>query len=78
MKIVGISEAKKRLSEFVRRAEKGERIGISKRGALVVLLIPVQSTRTLPESFNELAKIRKKVRLPKGFTVKAMIEEGRS
>jgi prevent-host-death family protein len=77
MKIIGISEAKQKLSELVHRAEKGERIGISRRGKILAYLVPVQTNRDLRESFGELAKVRKKVRLPKGLTVKAMIDEGR-
>jgi prevent-host-death family protein len=77
MRTVGLFEAKQKLSELVERAGKGERIGITRRGKLAAFLVPVQPERTLRESFDELAKIRKKVRLPKGLTIKAMIEEGR-
>jgi prevent-host-death family protein len=77
MRTVGLFEAKQKLSELVERAGKGERIGITRRGKLTALIIPPQPERSLKESFDEIEKVRKKVRLPKGVTVKSMIEEGR-
>jgi prevent-host-death family protein len=76
MRTVGLFEAKQKLSELVERAGKGERIGITRRGKLTALIIPPQPERSL-ESFDEIEKVRKKVRLPKGVTIKSMIEEGR-
>ncbi|MGD0425187.1 MAG: type II toxin-antitoxin system prevent-host-death family antitoxin [Candidatus Acidiferrales bacterium] len=77
MRTVGLFEAKQKLSELVERAGKGERIGITRRGKLTALIIPPQPERSLKESFDEIEKVRKKVRLPKGVTIKSMIEEGR-
>ena len=77
MRTVGLFEAKQKLSELVERAGKGERIGITRRGKLTALIIPPQPERSLKESFEEIEKVRKKIRLPKGVTIKSMIEEGR-
>jgi prevent-host-death family protein len=77
VRTVGLFEAKQKLSELVERAGKGERIGITRRGKLTALIIPAQPERSLKESFDEIEKVRKKVRLPKGVTIKSMIEEGR-
>jgi prevent-host-death family protein len=77
MRTVGLFEAKQKLSELVDRADKGERIGITRRGKLAALITPVQPQRSLIESFDEIEKVRKKVRMPKGVTVKSMIEDGR-
>jgi prevent-host-death family protein len=77
MRTVGLFEAKQKLSELVERAGKGERIGITRRGKLTALIIPPQPERSLKESFDEIEKVRRKVRLPKGVTIKSMIEEGR-
>jgi prevent-host-death family protein len=77
MRTVGLFEAKQKLSELVERAGKGERIGITRRGKLTAVITPPQSERSLKDSFNEIEKVRKKVRLPKGVTIKSMIEEGR-
>lgn len=77
MRTVGLFEAKQKLSELVERAGKGERIGITRRGKLTALIIPPQSELSLKESFDEIEKVRKKIRLPKGLTIKSMIEEGR-
>ncbi len=77
MRTVGLFEAKQKLSELVERAGKGERIGITRRGKLTALIIPPQPELSLKESFDEIEKVRKKIRLPKGLTIKSMIEEGR-
>jgi prevent-host-death family protein len=77
MRTVGLFEAKQKLSELVERAGKGERIGITRRGKLTAVISPPQSERSLKDSFDEIEKVRKKVRLPKGVTIKSMIEEGR-
>jgi prevent-host-death family protein len=77
MRTIGLFEAKQKLSELVDRAGKGERIGITRRGRLAAVITPVQPQRNLRESFHEIEKVRKKVRMPKGLTVKSMIEDGR-
>jgi prevent-host-death family protein len=77
MRTVGLFEAKQKLSELVERAGKGERIGITRRGKLTAVIIPPQPERSLKESFDEIEKVRRKIRLPKGVTIKSMIEEGR-
>jgi prevent-host-death family protein len=78
MRTVGLFEAKQKLSELVDRADKGERIGITRRGKLAALITPVQPQRSLRESFDEIEKVRKKVRIPKDVTVKSMMEDGRT
>jgi prevent-host-death family protein len=78
MRTVGLFEAKQKLSELVDRAGKGERIGITRRGKLAALITPVQPQRSLRESFDEIEKVRKKVRIPKDVTVKSMMEDGRT
>jgi prevent-host-death family protein len=77
MRTIGLFEAKQKLSELVERAGKGERIGITCRGKLTALIIPPQPELSLKESFDEIEKVRKKIRLPKGLTIKSMIEDGR-
>ncbi|MCU1241947.1 MAG: Antitoxin [Candidatus Acidoferrum typicum] len=39
---VGLFEAKRKLSELVERAGRGERIGITKRGRLAAVIGPAQ------------------------------------
>jgi prevent-host-death family protein len=78
MRTVGLFDAKQRLSELVERAEeKGERIGITRRGKLAAILIPPERQSNLREVFDEIENIRKRARLPKGVKVKDLIEEGR-
>jgi len=74
---VGIFEAKQRLSELVERASQGEEIVITWRGQERARIVPVFSKprRSLKEIFDSFSRVRMK--LPKGMTVKDLIEEGR-
>ena len=77
MRTVGLFEAKQKLSEIVERAAEGERIGITRRGKLAAVLGPARPSANLEDILNEIEEIRKKVKRPKGFSVKSLIEEGR-
>jgi len=78
MKNVGLFEAKQKLSELVERANAGERIGITRRGKLAALLVPASTEVDLKEVFARIEEIRKSAKpLPKGMTIKDLIEEGR-
>ena len=78
MKNVGLFEAKQKLSELVERASGGERIGITRRGKLAAVLVPAQTKVDLKEVFARIEQIRKCAKpLPRGMTVKDLIEEGR-
>ena len=78
MRTVGLFEAKQKLSELVERASEGERIGITRRGKLAAVLVPAQSAVDLKQVFAEIEHIRLRAKpLPKGMTVKGLIEEGR-
>jgi prevent-host-death family protein len=78
MKNVGLFEAKQKLSELVERASGGERIGITRRGKLAAVLVPARTDVDLKDVFARIEQIRKSAKpLPKGMTVKDLIEEGR-
>jgi prevent-host-death family protein len=78
MKNVGLFEAKQRLSELVERASSGEQIGITRRGKLAAVLTPARNDVSLKEAFAAIERIRMRGKpLPKGMTVKDLIEEGR-
>lgn len=81
MRKVGLFEAKQKLSELVERASRGERIGITRRGKLAAELVPAQDTpdlKDIKEIFADIEKIRSRAMpLPRGVTVKDLIEEGR-
>ena len=78
MKNIGLFEAKQKLSELVDRASSGERIGITRRGKLAAFLVPARCEVDLTEVFSRIEEIRKSAKpLPKGMTVKDIIEEGR-
>lgn len=78
MKNIGLFEAKQKLSELVDRASQGERIGITRRGKLAAVLVPAQNDVDLKEVFARIEQIRKSAKpLPKGVSIKDLIEEGR-
>jgi prevent-host-death family protein len=78
MRTVGLFEAKQKLSELVERASAGERVGITRRGKLEAFLVPARSEDSLEEAFARIEQIRKSAKpLPKGMTIKDLIEEGR-
>ena len=76
MKTVGLFQAKQRLSELVDEAERGQPVGITCRGVLKAVLMPAprKTKRPLTEVF---ASLRGSVALPKGVTIKSLIEERR-
>lgn len=78
MENVGIGGARKRLSELVDQASRGQKIGITRRGKLVALIVPAPPQESIEQIFRDLDEIRKRSKkLPKGVTVKDLIEEGR-
>jgi prevent-host-death family protein len=79
MRKVGLFEAKQKLSELVRRAGHGEKIGITRRGKLAAMIVPAQQELVdLKQAFAEMDKIRKRSKKIPGVTVKSLIEEGRT
>ena len=80
MRKIGLFEAKQKLSELVERAERGERIGITKRGKLRAEIGPARPEQPevdLKKIFADIEKIRRKVKPHPGITTKDLIEEGR-
>jgi prevent-host-death family protein len=79
MRKVGLFEAKQKLSELVRSASRGERIGITRRGKLEAEIVPARKDEMdLKEVFASMERIRKRAKpLPRGVTIKDLIEEGR-
>jgi len=78
MRTVGLFEAKQKFSELVGQASEGEKIGITRRGKLAAFLVPARQEVDLKEVFARIEQIRKSAKpLPKGMTVKDLIEEGR-
>ena len=77
MRKIGLFEAKQKLSEIVERASEGERIGITRRGKLAVVLIPAQPEIDIKEVFQNIERIRKRVQQQKDVTIKDLINEGR-
>lgn len=80
MRTVGLFEAKQKLSELVERAREGEKIGITRRGKLAAVLVPVPAAPevALKDIFKDIEKIRKRAKLGRGINVRDLIEEGRT
>ena len=74
---IGLFEAKQKLSELVERAARGEEIVITCRGKERARLVGTNPNRkqNLEKIFDSFAQVRMK--LPKGTTVKDLINEGR-
>jgi prevent-host-death family protein len=77
VRTLGLFEAKQKLSEIVERASAGEQIGITRRGKLAAIVVPARPKISVEEVFEDIDRIRKRARLPKGVKVKDLIEEGR-
>lgn len=77
MEVIGLGEARKRFSELVERASGGQEIGVTRRGKLVAIITPARTQPSLEQIFRNLDRIRKRSKMPKGVTVKDLIEEGR-
>jgi prevent-host-death family protein len=78
MRTIGLFEAKQKLSELVERANEGERIGITRRGKLAAIIVPAREDVSLKDAFAQIEQIRMRTKaLPKGTTVKDLIDEGR-
>ncbi len=74
---VDLLQAKRKLSELVDRAGRGERIGITKEGKLVAVIRPAGDEVAFDEVFAKMDEIRKRTKKLPGVTVKDLIEEGR-
>ena len=77
MRKVGLFEAKNRLSELVEQAAQGEKIGITRRGKLAVVMVPARPKVSLREIFDDIDGIRKRAKVPSGVSVSDLIDEGR-
>ena len=63
---VGIRELKMRLSEFVRKAARGEEIAVTARGREVAFLVPVTRERRALKRLADDGKARMPVGKPRG------------
>jgi prevent-host-death family protein len=77
--VVGSFEAKTHLSSLLERVSRGERITITKHGVPIALLVPVDSVpgRDLNAVIDQLKAFGRGRTLPKGVTIRDLIEEGR-
>jgi prevent-host-death family protein len=68
--------ARRKLSELVRCAERGESIGITRYGKLVALLGPAEALSDLDKLFEGMERIRRRAKPLRG-TLKSLIKRGR-
>jgi prevent-host-death family protein len=75
---VGMYEAKTRFASLIERVQKGEEITITKHGAPVAKISPIESSSQLSakEIIAAMRETRKQCRLD-GLSIREMIEEGR-
>src|SRR5260370_39450755 len=76
MRRVGLFEAKQKLSDLVEQAERGERIGITRRGKLTAVIGPAGGATNLQEVFDGIEAIRRRAPKEKSPTGKQMTSEG--
>lgn len=79
MTSVGAYQAKTHFSDLLDRAERGERITITRHGRVVAVLGPAPggSDGTVDEAVDEILELRKGCRLGEGLTVRDLIDAGR-
>jgi|GEM_PF-100259 len=77
--LVGAYEAKTQLPRLLERANRGERIIITKHGVPYAALVPVQETAHCDPAtaIEALRALRRRLRLD-GLSVREMIDEGRA
>ena len=79
MRTFNLQEAKKRFSEILERAARGERIGLTTQDKLVAIIgPPPRETAELQNIFRKIERIRKRAKKIPGVTAKSLIEEGRN
>ncbi|MGH9445209.1 MAG: type II toxin-antitoxin system Phd/YefM family antitoxin [Terriglobia bacterium] len=77
MQTMGLFEAKNKLSELVERASQGQKTGITRRGKLAALIVPARPEVSVKEIFDDIEQMRSRAKMPKGASVRDLIEEGR-
>lgn len=75
--VVGVTEAQRRFADLLRRAQSGEHIVITRRGAPVGELVPIDDARR--RKMEAIAGLRRlaKGRKLNGMTIRQLIDEGR-
>jgi prevent-host-death family protein len=79
MRRIGIFQARNGLPELVQKVSQGEEFMITRRGKGVAMLVPVsrRSRRSPHEVIEHIRQTREGARLPKGYTLRRLIAEGR-
>jgi prevent-host-death family protein len=72
-----IFDAKKKLSQLVERATRGEQIGITHHGKLAALIVPAHPEAAAQGIFDGIEQIRKHARKTRKLDLKNLVEDGR-
>jgi prevent-host-death family protein len=77
--VIGIYEAKSRLSKLVERAEAGEEVILTRRGKPVAKIVNVApaTRRSRALLLKEIRALSRRVRIPKRVSLREVIAEGR-
>ncbi len=76
---VGAFEAKTHLSELLARVEAGEQVTITKHGRPVARLVPVDDSPARRDWAQYWRRVdERRVKVPRGISIKDAIEEGRA
>jgi len=77
IRTVGAYEAKTRLSALLELVEEGHEIVITRHDRPVAKLVPMSAAAPKVEVFRRVGGLRGRMTLPKGETVKDLIDAGR-
>lgn len=77
MPTVGSYEAKTYLPKLLERVAHGEKITITKHGAAVAMLVPVDAVKGDPKEIIKEIKLLRKGRKLRGISIRELIDEGR-
>ena len=76
MRKFGLAEARRKLTKLVEYAERGEKIGVTKRGKLVAIIGPAADV-DLKKLFEGMERIRRRAKPLRGTSILELIREGR-
>ena len=65
------------LDQLVERVAHGESVELTREGKTVARIVPAETRKFNPPTWEELTELRRGVELPEGMTIKDLINDGR-
>lgn len=65
------------LDQLVERVAHGESVELTREGKTVARIVPAETRKFNPPTWEELAAFRRKINLPNDMSAKDMINDGR-